>query len=77
MQHAMNQKGLPCNDDFKLLLQSYDCRGNPIGPLYDEKVCEALLLYVLRIAFLVSLFCGHDIFLNPVLRLKPTRLPMI
>ena len=46
----------PTPSSFLTVTQSYYSKVTPIGALHAEKIAEAVLLYVFRIAFPASLF---------------------
>ena len=50
----MDQQVSPCYHSFLTVTQSFHSKVTPIGVLYAEKIAEAVLLYVFRIAFPAS-----------------------
>ena len=51
----MNQQVSPCYHSFLAVTQRYNSKVTPIRELHAEKIAEAVLLYVFRIAFPASL----------------------
>ena len=52
----MNQKKSPYISGLKWLSQSYDWKETLVGFLHDNKLVDAVLLYVFKIAIPASLF---------------------
>ena len=51
----MDRQVSPCCPNFLTVTQSYHSKVTYVGALHAEKIAEAVLLYVFRIAFLASL----------------------
>ena len=51
----MDQQVSPSYHTFLLVTPSYHSKVTPIGVLHAEKIAEAVLLYVFRLAFPASL----------------------
>ena len=52
----MDQQVSPCCLNFLRVTESYHSKVTPIGALRTEKMAEAVLIHVFRIAFPASLF---------------------
>ena len=53
--YPMNQQESPYCHKFLTVTSSYHSKVTPIGAIYAEKIDEALLLYVSKLAFPASL----------------------
>ena len=53
--HPTDQQGFLCCHNFLIVTPSYHSKETPIGLLHAEQIFEAVLPYVLKIAFPASL----------------------
>ena len=59
--HPLNQQVSPCYHNFLPVTYSYHIKGTPCYALHGEKIAEADLLYVLRIALPASLLASGSL----------------